>query len=165
MAKETERKFHITKIAAINPDSNCHVHISQGYLCENEKVVIRVRIMEGIGGFITIKSNTHTMTRDEYEFEIPVLIAQELLSQCTNIIDKVRYVVGIDDHHAWEVDIFNGDNEGLMIAEIEGEVENPEDYINLIGISVEAKEVTGDKRFYNANLASHPYKEWKREVL
>lgn len=154
MAIEIERKFKVT-------DSNyksCPSHrISQGYICSESDRVVRIRIID-TEAFITIKNATIGFARNEYEYPIPVKDAEEMLQNTCQqpIIEKRRYIYkGVD--YTWEIDEFYGDNEGLVIAEIElpkrdATFELP----NFIG-----EEVTDDARYYNAMLFKHPYSEWK----
>ncbi len=121
---------------------------------------MRVRI-RGDKGYLTIKgpSNRAGMSRYEFETEIPVEDAQELMGLCEpGVVDKTRYLVK-SGRHVFEVDEFYGDNEGLVMAEVELSDENePFEKPDFIG-----KEVTGDRRYYNAHLRNYPYKLWKTE--
>ena len=128
--------------------------LEQGYLTQDDKHVVRIRT-DGCNSWLTIKSAEPGMTRAEYEYEIPYKDALELLDRCSNRVEKERHTV-IEDKLGWEVDIFAGDNYGLMIAEIELTSEDVE--LNLP--SWVGKEVTEDERYYNANLAEHPYRSW-----
>ena len=123
---------------------------------------MRVRV-KGDKGFITIKgaSNAGGATRFEWEKEIPADEAKALLSLAeTGVIDKTRHLVkNTDGIHTWEVDEFHGDNDGLIVAEIELEDENePFDKPSWLG-----EEVTGDPRYYNAMLSRNPYKNWNHK--
>lgn len=156
MAIEIERKFIVTndsyKALAFQSD-----RIAQGYICREGGNSARVRV-RGNKGYITIKgpSLDGGLSRFEWEKEIPPAEALELLKLCNGgIIDKTRHLVKCGAH-TFEVDEFFGDNEGLVIAEVElsnadEEFEKPE----FIG-----KEVTGDKRYYNSSLTRFPYKSW-----
>ena len=103
------------------------------------------------------------ITRYEFDTEIPLDDARELMEICEpGIIDKTRYLVkSPDGRHTWEIDEFYGDNEGLVLAEVELSHESEEfqkpDFIG--------KEVTGDRRFYNSHMRSYPFKLWKEEIL
>ena len=135
------------------------VRITQGYLSRVPERVVRVRI-KGDKGFITIKGTTNDtgLSRFEWEKEIPLADAQSLLKLAEpGVIDKTRHLIkNTDGRHIWEVDEFHGDNEGLVMAEIELESENDLfDKPSWLG-----KEVTGDKRYYNAYLSENPYKTW-----
>jgi adenylate cyclase len=153
---EIERKFLVTsdtfKAAAFSQK-----RIAQGYLSSVPERTVRVRI-KGDKGFLTIKgaSNETGMSRFEWEKEIPADEAKKLLLLCEKgIIDKTRYEIKIGTH-IFEVDEFYGDNEGLMVAEIELSSENElfekPDWLG--------KEVTNDNRYYNASLSNNPYKNW-----
>lgn len=155
MHLEIERKFLVRKdlwYAFNKPEG---IDILQGYLVSEPSLTIRVRITE-VNCSITIKGPTRNASREEYEFSIPQKDAYEILSSfTTNRIEKTRYRVRLEDK-TWEIDEFFGDNEGLIIAEIEL---NKEDEIfkqpQWLG-----EEVTADERFKNAYLARHPYKSW-----
>ena len=156
MAVEIERKFIVTndsyKALAFSSD-----RIAQGYICREGGNSARVRV-RGDKGFLTIKgpSLDGGLSRFEWEKEIPVAEALELLKLCHGgIIDKIRHLVKCGNH-TFEVDEFFGDNEGLVIAEVElndacEEFEKPA----FIG-----REVTGDKRYYNSRLTRFPFKSW-----
>ena len=127
------------------------VHITQGYLSRVPERVVRIRIKDQ-QGFITIKgkNNASGATRFEWEKEITLDEARHLLELCEpGVIDKTRYLINnTDGKHTWEVDVFHGANEGLVIAEIELDDENePFDKPEWLG-----EEVTGNQRYYNSNL-------------
>jgi len=132
--------------------------IVQGYLSSIPERTVRVRI-KGEEGFLTIKGkgNESGMTRLEWEKEISLAEAETLLQLCEKgVIDKVRYEIK-KGNHVFEVDVFSGENEGLILAEVElkSETESFEkpDWLG--------KEVTNDERYYNAYLSKNPYKNWK----
>ena len=155
---EIERKFLVTS-DAFKDEAFAKNHIAQGYLNSNPKRTVRVRI-KGKKGFLTIKGigNPSGMSRFEWEKEIPVEEAKQLLLICENgVIDKTRFEVK-SGSHIFEVDEYYGDNQGLIIAEIElkSEVEHLEKPI-LLG-----KEVTNDDRYYNACLSQNPFINWKK---
>ena len=158
MALEIERKYlvnHKKWQALSKPKGN---HYRQGYILTDPKKTIRVRITE-TKCFITIKGKTTGATRLEYEYEIPKKDAEELLNNfCTAELKKNRYKI-VYKNKLWEVDEFLGENEGLIIAEIELK---EEDEIFEIPEWV-ANEVTSDERYYNANLVQNPYQNWKPE--
>lgn len=156
MAQEIERKFLVCgefKQAAFSSS-----RIAQGYICASSGRTVRIRIRNN-KGYITIKgaANTSGTSRYEWEKEIPAKEAQELMSLCIpGIIDKTRYLVEYAGH-IWEVDEFYGENEGLVMAEIELKQENePFEKPDFVG-----DEVTGDPRFYNSHLMQYPFKQWK----
>lgn len=154
MGKEIERKFLVAgddwrKLAK-------GTHYKQGYLNSQKERVVRVRTIDD-KGFMTVKGITKGATRLEYEYEIPVKDANELLDELCEqpIIDKHRYKIARGDF-VWEIDEFHGENEGLTVAEIELLSEDQEFSVpEWIG-----EEVTGDPRYYNSNLIANPYKKW-----
>lgn len=155
MSKEIERKFLVRgdfKSLAFRSE-----RITQGYLSSVPERTVRVRI-KGNEGFITIKglSNASGLTRYEWEKEIPVDEVRELLQLSEpGMIDKTRYLVQVGKH-VFEVDEFYGENEGLILAEIELQSEDePFEKPEWLG-----KEVTGDPRYYNAMLSKKPYKSY-----
>jgi adenylate cyclase len=157
MAQEIERKFLVA--GDYKSEAYTSVRITQGYLSRVPERVVRIRI-KGDRGFITIKGTTNEsgLSRFEWEKEIPLADAQSLLKLAEpGVIDKTRHLIkNTDGRHTWEVDEFHGDNEGLIMAEIELESENDIfDKPSWLG-----KEVTGDKRYYNAYLSEKPYKNW-----
>lgn len=153
---EIERKFIVIddsyKALAFSSD-----RIAQGYICREGGNSARVRV-RGDKGYITIKgpSLDGGLSRFEWEKEIPVDEALELLKLCHDgIIDKTRHLVKCGAH-TFEVDEFFGDNEGLTIAEVElGDANEEFEKPDFIG-----EEVTGDKRYYNSRLTRFPYKSW-----
>ncbi|MDZ4815156.1 MAG: CYTH domain-containing protein [Verrucomicrobiota bacterium] len=154
MAKEIERKFLVLKKPWKTTDRK--VKCWQGYLAF-DPVTVRVRTM-GPKAFLTIKGRTKGFTRDEFEFPIPLKQANELLtSLCGRPVEKVRHYVK-HKGHLWEVDEFQGDNKGLIIAEIELISEREKfDRPAWLG-----NEVTDDHRYYNSHLSKHPYKGWDK---
>ena len=158
---EIERKFLVT--GPFKDKAYDATRIQQGYIASGRGRTVRVRV-RGDKGYLTIKgpSNLAGRARFEWEKEISVSDAHELMRICEpGIIDKTRYLVkSPDGRHVWEVDEFYGENEGLVMAEIELDDED-ESYSkpDFIG-----REVTGDRRFYNSHLRQNPYKLWKDEI-
>jgi adenylate cyclase len=153
---EIERKFLVLSNDFEN-DSFTKKRIVQAYLNSNPERTVRIRIKEETA-FLTIKGkgNATGTTRLEWETEIPVEDAEKLLLICEKgVIDKIRHEVNVGTH-VYEVDIFYGDNEGLIIAEIELQSED-ESFEKPIWLG---KEVTHDERFYNAYLSNKPFKSW-----
>jgi CYTH domain-containing protein len=153
---EIERKFLVTSDAFKSLAHTKHT-IAQGYLNSNPERTVRVRI-KGESGFLTIKGkgNESGTTRFEWETEISLLDAKPLLALCEEgVIHKIRYEVEVGKH-TFEVDVFSGNNEGLIVAEIELTAEN-ESFQKPEWLG---KEVTNDIRYYNAYLSSNPYKNW-----
>ncbi len=156
MTKEIERKFLVTG------DFKKHVikryKIAQGYLSVVPERTVRIRI-RGHQGFITIKGigNASGTTRFEWEKEIPVNEAENLLLLCEpSIIEKTRHIVPAEDNLYFEVDEFFGENTGLIIAEIELPHENS----NFIKPSWLGEEITGKLKYYNASLSKKPFSNW-----
>ena len=159
---ETERKFLV--IGDFKSLSYDATRIQQGYICSTNGRTVRVRIRDN-KGYLTIKgpSGLAGLTRYEYDMEIPLEDAYDLMRICEpGIIDKTRFLVkSPDGKHTWEIDEFYGDNEGLILAEIElAYEEEPFQKPDFIG-----REVTGDRRFYNSHMRTNPYKIWKEEIL
>jgi len=130
--------------------------IRQGYMGIIDKASVRIRI-QGDKANINVKSATLDIRRMEYEYEIPLDEAEEMLDQLCNQpqIDKTRFIVKRDGH-VWEIDEFYGDNEGLTVAEVElGSEDEAVIKPDWIG-----EEVTTDPRYYNVSLIKHPFKEW-----
>jgi adenylate cyclase len=152
---EIERKFLVKgeyKSQAVRS-----FRIMQGYLSSATGRTVRIRT-KGDKGFITIKgkSNESGLSRYEWEKEIPVNEAEELLLLCEpGAIDKTRYEIPVGKH-TFEVDEFYGDNAGLTLAEVELNSEN-ENYTKPEWLG---EEVTGDSRYYNSSLTKHPFNEW-----
>ena len=153
---EIERKFLVTS-EDFKKEAFAQNRIAQGYLSSVPERTVRVRI-KGHKGFLTIKgvSNQSGMSRFEWEKEIPIDEAQKLLSICEKgVIDKTRFEVKIDNH-VFEVDEFYGDNQGLIVAEIELSSENEKfEKPHWLG-----KEVTNDSRYYNSTLSKNPFITW-----
>jgi len=130
--------------------------IRQGYLGKIDKASVRIRV-QGEKANINVKSATLGMSRAEYEYEIPLNEAQEMLDQlCARPqVDKTRYIVE-KGNHIWEIDEFYGENEGLIVAEVElGSEDEVYEKPEWLGA-----EVTEDPRYYNVNLRAHPFKDW-----
>jgi adenylate cyclase len=155
MKYEIERKFLVKKDLwnrLEKPDGHFY---RQGYISAEPEKTIRVRVADG-KAFLTFKGISVGAKRLEYEYEIPVCDANEMLNEFTSVtIAKVRYVVMFGNKR-WEVDVFEGDNEGLIVAELELE---EEDEVFDLPEWVEV-EVTGDARYYNSSLAGKPFKSW-----
>jgi len=155
MPQEIERKFLVKE--GYKQFAFTHTRITQGYLSSVPERIVRIRI-NGEKGFITVKgiSDLSGMSRYEWEKEIPVDEARELISLCEpGIIDKCRYLVQVGKF-TFEVDEFYGENEGLVMAEIE--LSSEEEFFEIplwLG-----KEVTGDRRYYNSKLAKNPFSKW-----
>ena len=155
MYLEIERKFLVKgEFRSLAKSSQ---RIIQGYLCSDAKRTVRVRI-KGDTGFLTIKgrSNDGGLSRFEWEKEISREEAELLLPLCEpGVIDKVRYLVEFEGH-VFEVDEFLGDNQGLVLAELELS-SHTEEYSRPDWLG---EEVTGDRRYYNSYLSAHPFVTW-----
>lgn len=153
---EIERKFLVTS-DAFKKEAFTQNRIAQGYLSTVPERTVRVRI-KGDKGFLTIKgaSNESGLSRFEWEKEIPVDHATALLKLCEKgVIDKTRFEVK-KGNHIFEVDEFYGENEGLIVAEIELKSETE----TFESPSWLGKEVTNDNRYYNSFLSKNSYKNW-----
>ncbi|PWS27050.1 adenylate cyclase [Pedobacter yonginense] len=155
MGQEIERKFLINREQWLEVDKPIGQHFRQGYILTDPNKTIRVRTTE-TKGFLTIKGISTGASRLEYEYEIPLSEATELLDNfAESELEKIRYVITFREK-VWEVDEFLGDNFGLMVAEIEltseDEAFDLPEWID--------QEVTEDQKYYNSNLTLNPYKHW-----
>lgn len=156
MALEIEHKFLLA-----NNEWRNHIKRSikyrQGYLSSLPTSSIRIRVSDN-HAWLNIKSATIGAQRHEYEYEIPLADAEELLNTLCKrpLIEKTRHFVE-DNNNLWEIDEFEGENEGLIVAEIELEKTGA----SFVKPGWLGAEVTGDLRYYNNNLVLHPYSEWK----
>ena len=152
MPKEIERKFLVKNDTWRDASGTRY---RQGYLSSVKERTVRVRTIED-KGYLTIKGIAVGATRLEFEYEIPRDDADTLLGMCEQpLIEKKRYKIQYEGF-VWEVDEFFGDNQGLIIAELELESEDQQfprpDWVG--------EEVTGDSRYFNANLIKHPFTAW-----
>lgn len=155
MAIEIERKF-LVETDDWRRGVESQVRLVQGYLANHQTATVRVRI-KGQQAFLTIKGATHGISRAEFEYPIPVADAEVLLRDLTVSppIEKNRYQVRYRSD-LWDIDVFSGANAGLVLAEIE--LETADQVVDLppwLG-----NEVSHDSRYYNVNLARHPYHHW-----
>jgi CYTH domain-containing protein len=155
MAKEIERKFLITD-ESWRSVAGVGTRYRQGYLSTVKERTVRVRTIDD-KGFLTIKGITTGVTRLEYEYEIPAKEADEMLTELCEkpLIEKNRYKFETDGL-TWEIDEFFGDNQGLIIVEVELESEEQK----YTAPSWVGEEVSGDPRYFNSNLTKHPFKNW-----
>ena len=159
---EIERKFLIRKGGSWKEAAFSSSHIKQGYMpCESATVRVRTRDDRS---WLTIKSHSNCagLSRYEFEKEISNDEAQHLFELCRGgVIDKRRWLVkSPDGQHTFEVDEFYGDNEGLIMAEVElASEDEPFEKPSFIG-----REVTGDRRFYNSHMRQYPFKMWKDDI-
>ena len=154
MGIEIERKF-LVRNDSWRDHADEGTSYEQGYLCDGGNCSIRVRI-EGDQARLNIKSATLGIVRQEFEYPIPLAEARELLDRfCPATVRKTRYHV----EHAgktWEIDVFEQDNAGLIVTEVELEREDEEiDLPDWVG-----DEVSSEPRYYNTELARHPYRQW-----
>lgn len=153
---EIERKFLVKNKAFID-EAFKKRRIVQGYICSDPERSVRIRLYDD-EAFLTIKSATNERGWSRYEFETPIGLkdAEELIRLCLpGLIDKVRHYVNVSGH-TWEVDIFHGENEGLIVAEIELKSEDETfELPSWIG-----QEVSGKAQYYNSMLAKHPFSQW-----
>jgi adenylate cyclase len=153
MGVEIERKFLVRDRSVL--DGSTGVRYRQGYLTRVPERTVRVRLA-GDRGFLTIKGRSSGASRAEFEYEIPVADAEALLALCEPpLIDKTRHRLAAGSL-TWEIDVFHGENDGLIVAEVE--LESSEQALDLpdwVGM-----EVTDDARYFNANLVAAPYRTW-----
>ena len=154
MAVEIERKF-LLKNQDWKTIADSGVNIKQGYLNSHIERVVRIRL-HGNKGVLTVKGKTNHTSRLEFEYEIPFNEAVEMLALCEKpIIDKIRYEVDFENN-TWEIDVFDGENKGLIVAEVELSDENQKIEIpSWIG-----EEVSHDSKYYNAALINFPFSKW-----
>ena len=156
MAQEIERKFLVLD-DSYKHEAFSSSHIRQGYICSERGRTVRIRMRED-HAYITIKgpSADGGLSRYEFEQEIPMTDAEQLMQLCEpGIIEKRRWLVRSGDF-VFEIDEFFGDNEGLVMAEVElKNVGDTPKFPHFIG-----KEVTGDRRYYNSQLRKNPFRAW-----
>ncbi|SEP87239.1 CYTH domain-containing protein [Hyunsoonleella jejuensis] len=153
---EIERKFLVKSDAFIN-EAHTKTRLIQGFLNTHPERTVRIRVKDD-SGYVTVKgkSTNDGLSRFEWETKIPLTDAEALLKLCEpTLIDKIRYEVNVGNH-MFEVDVFLGDNEGLIVAEVELSSENDTmEKPNWLG-----EEVTGQIKYYNSHLSKQPYKTW-----
>lgn len=156
MAQEIERKYLINHKEWQKLEKPKGQFFRQGYILTDPNKTIRVRQTEE-KAFLTIKGLSVGATRPEYEYEIPMNDAKELLDNfCVSELSKIRYEIE-HDSKIWEIDEFLGDNNGLIVAEIELKSED-EKYTIPVWVD---REVTDESEYYNSKLTINPYKNWK----
>lgn len=156
MGREIERKFLVRSddwksgVTAVRS-------LRQGYLAIDEGNNVRVRT-DGQRAWLTIKGRGEGITRPEFEYEIPIADADQLLALCRGrVVEKVRHLLPAGEYF-WEIDEFTGENSGLVVAEIE----LPDEATSVPHPAWLGQEVTTDPRYLNANLAVHPFRRWSR---
>ena len=165
---EIEKKF-LVRNHSYQTQNSGQSHIQQGYICSDRGRTVRVRIRDD-RGYLPIKgpASDNGLSRYEFEKEIDPDEAKELMKLCEKseetgkplMIDKTRYLVK-SGRHTFEVDEFHGENEGLVVAEVELQSED-EDYLLPDFINKE-DEVTGDRKYYNSQLLKHPFSTWPKD--
>ncbi len=153
MGREIERKFLLVNDSW--RDGAVGVNMAQGYLTRDPDRTVRVRI-GGENAWLTVKGRSEGISRAEFEYEIPLADAKELLGLCLPaVVEKTRYAVGFAGN-VWEIDVFHGANSGLVVAEVElaGEEDVPQ-LPSWVGA-----EVSDDPRYFNSALAVTPYANW-----
>lgn len=155
MGTEIERKYTLKNDNWRN-EIDYSERMVQGYLAGNERASVRIRIV-GDKANLNIKSATLGVFRQEYEYALPLDDAEKMLNDLCEkpVIDKERHYV-MHDGKKWEIDVFSGENEGLIVAEVE--LDNENEAVNLPDWVDE--EVSHDTRYYNVSLVKHPYKDW-----
>lgn len=160
MPTEIERKFLVANADWREQAEGEPQHLCQGYLAMTERAVVRVRTADNKQAWLGVKEHRIGPAHGEYEYPIDVAHARELFDLCSGaLIEKTRFRVP-GGPHVWEVDEFHGDNDGLILAEIElGAVDESFELPAWAG-----REVTADRRFYNAALTLLPWREFAAEV-
>ena len=154
MAKEIERKFLVDESLIASLQGG--FRISQGYISTKGKTVVRARIKNDLA-FLTLKGESNGMTCSEFEYAIPVQDAKEIISELClgNTVDKTRYEIQ-HEAHLWEVDVFHGENQGLVVAEVEL-LDEAEDVVLPSWVT---EEVTGQTKYFNSSLLETPFSKW-----
>ncbi len=154
MASEIERKYLVDTAVWTPRDQG--TRYTQGYLSSAKERTVRVR-REGERAVLTVKGPTRGVVRAEFEYAIPLADAEAMFELCEKpLIEKVRHV---EQHggRTWEIDVFAGDNAGLVVAEVE--LADEADAVDAPAWAI--REVSDDPRYYNANLIANPYKNWR----
>jgi adenylate cyclase len=154
MAREIERKFLVKRDAWVPRDPG--VPFTQGYLSSQKERVVRVRL-EGTVAKLTVKGLTSGISRLEFEYDIPATDAVEMLDALCErpLISKHRHME-THDGLIWEIDVFHGENDGLIVAE----VELPSEHTDIILPAWAGEDVSSNPRYFNANLIAHPFRDW-----
>lgn len=156
MGREIERKFLI-KNSSWRDAADRGQRIRQGYLADAKRASVRVRAVGEEAAWLNIKSATLDVQRQEFEYGIPVADAEQMLATLCErpLIEKTRYRLR-HAGHVWEIDVFEGENQGLIVAEIE--LDDPGEAFSRPGWL--GREVSSDPRYYNVCLVSHPFRDW-----
>ena len=157
MAEEIERKFLVDR-QKLPSLENSHI-IRQGYIPGTRTATVRIRTSND-KAYLTLKGKATGLTRSEFEYPVPMRDALLMLDEfCEgSVIEKKRYLVPYEGH-TWEIDIFEGENEGLIVAEIELSDEN-EAFAKPEWVT---REVSSDPKYRNSNLIMHPYTRWEKQ--
>jgi len=151
---EIERKFLVRGRPWLDAES--HLHLRQGYLASSARATVRVRVGPEMA-WLTVKGPVNGISRDEYEFTIPRHDGEAMLALCGDaIVEKTRHHVTVG-RHCWEIDVFEGANAGLVVAEIELEHED-ETFVEPAWLG---EEVSFDRRYRNSALSKRPYSTWE----
>lgn len=157
MAVEIERKYLVAD-DSWRAEAGPGRHIRQAYLAASPGQSIRIRIIDDGQAWLTIKSGYRGIVRDEFEYEVPLADALAMLELCQGgVIEKTRYRVSAGSL-IWDIDVFAGDNDGLVVAEIELDDEAQE----VAAPAWLGREVTGDARYQNSRLADAPFNTWQQ---
>ncbi|MES2375145.1 MAG: CYTH domain-containing protein [Bacteroidota bacterium] len=155
MGIEIERKFLVDHKQWQQLPKPAGTKMQQGYMVNENDRTIRLRITDK-QAYLTFKSGTAGISRNEYEYEIPVNEAAQLFAQFVKTgLEKTRYCITYETK-LWEVDVFEGDNQGLVVAEIELDSDD-EQFEHPPWVTVE---VSGEEKYYNSSLSTHPFKNW-----
>lgn len=155
MALEIEKKFLVNKELWDAIEKPNAIFIKQAFVLQQDKKVARARI-KADKAYLTIKGKSKGISRLEFEYEIPISDAEEMISELSGpSIEKDRYEIKFESH-LWEVDVFFGENEGLIVAEIELTAED--EFFEKPGWVGE--EVSDDPRYFNSNLENNPFSQW-----
>lgn len=154
MGREIERKFLVA--SPLWNDGSPGERLVQGYLARGGACTVRVRIAGDHAAWLTLKGRTVGISRAEFEYSIPPAEARELLALCDGpLVEKTRHRVH-HGRHCWEIDVFHGANDGLVLAEVEladeSDAPEPPPWIG--------REVSHDARYFNSRLALHPFSVW-----
>ena len=157
MGLEIERKL-LLKNEDWKTECGKGIKIRQGYLNSHVERTVRVRL-SGEKGEITIKGKTNNLTRKEFEYQVPFEDALSLIELCeTPLIEKTRFIIN-KGNQIWEIDEFKGENQGLVVAEIELDNENQSlELPSWVGV-----EVSQDSKYYNSSLIVNPFKNWSKK--
>jgi adenylate cyclase len=157
--QEIERKFLVAG-DAWHARADRGRRLRQAYLAETDRAVVRIRVEDESRAVLTIKSAGPGLSRQEFEYEIPVEDAEALMAlRHGSVLDKTRFHVSHEGRR-WEVDVYGGENQGLVIAEVELESEHSAVQLP----SWLGREVTGEPRYYAARLSREPYRSWSGEA-